>query len=131
MTAKSPFTTCQQPGCDRPFAARERCGTHYAEWRRRRAGRLPQRYGPEHHNWNPDIGYRSLHHRLERTRGNANTHPCVDCGQPAREWSLRHDALHVVIDHNARVFSRDLADYEARCAACHKAYDFAALKLSG
>lgn len=123
MTAKSPFDTCQQPGCDRPYVSRDRCSTHYAEWKRRRDGRY-QRYGPEHHNWNPEIGYHGLHKRLRRVRGNARTHPCVDCGQPAREWALRHDAENIVTDERGRRYSRDLHDYDARCAPCHGAYDF-------
>lgn len=74
--------------------------------------------------------YAAIHMRLMRARGAASAHQCVDCGQPAKDWSLRWDAEEtftaVAAGRSGRsecLVSADLDDYEPRCRKCHVAYD--------
>lgn len=75
--------------------------------------------------------YRTIHTRLAKQRGRADAHPCIDCGQRARDWSLRNDAMDVLVGPTKPggpvcSYSTDLNDYEPRCKTCHKRYDNAA-----
>lgn len=73
------------------------------------------------------VGYSTAHDRLRRHRGPASGHACVDCGEPAKQWSLRHDSAKRATgrtQHCAEMaWSPDVNDYEPRCVGCHKAYD--------
>lgn len=74
-------------------------------------------------NYGDGIGYEAVHRRLTKHRGLASLHVCVDCPEPAREWSYDN------ADENERVstkglrFSLDLEHYEPRCKRCHKLFD--------
>lgn len=52
------------------------------------------------------------HRRLTRYRGAAKQHSCVDCGEPARDWSWIHNTNPVCHEN-----------YEPRCRRCHVMYD--------
>lgn len=67
--------------------------------------------------------YENAHYRLTRELGYAGLFTCVDCGNQASEWSLRHDAVYVIEDKNSRLFSTYNNDYQPRCHADHRAYD--------
>lgn len=74
--------------------------------------------------------YGSAHTRNRRVLGPANLRNCVDCGNQAREWSLRAGSPKEqigMVQSAAGVYeaawSPDVADYEPRCRTCHKAYD--------
>jgi hypothetical protein len=62
----------------------------------------------------PTPEYSARHKRVERERGPANEHACIDCGHLAYDWCQTHgtDGL-------------DSMDYEPRCRPCHRAYDAA------
>lgn len=63
--------------------------------------------------------YSSAHTRL----GRAAEHSCVDCGEPATEWSLSHDTpLARLRWDGGSPFSIEPSDYSARCHACHVAH---------
>ena len=49
-------------------------------------------------------------------------HACVDCGQPALDWSLRHDAYPTYEDSDGR-YALQVSSYEPRCRSCHTRYD--------
>jgi hypothetical protein len=77
----------------------------------------------------PAENHQQMHKRLVRDRGPAKSHPCVDCGGPAKDWS--HDCLtwenttqEIRNRHGKRlVFSTDPAAYHARCQPCHSHLD--------
>jgi hypothetical protein len=72
------------------------------------------------------ISYRSAHRRAEAAKGPASTHRCVDCGNQAQDWSLRHDAAETYEGRNGKhfcLYSGNPDDYEPRCKGCHLAYD--------
>lgn len=55
---------------------------------------------------------RSIHLWVERYKGKALEHKCIDCGKQAQGWSN--------VDHTYR---RILKDYKPRCVSCHRLYD--------
>lgn len=79
--------------------------------------------------------YSGVHERLRRTRGKASSHPCVDCGEPASQWSCCPcvDDLRWVLRPCGWVsepsgrrwvsYSVDLSDYDPRCSKCHRSLD--------
>lgn len=81
--------------------------------------------GESHPRWSSDtISYRGAHQRLGLISGRT----CVDCGGPARHWSLENstpaERLRVERDRQyQRRYSVLAADYSPRCARCHKAHD--------
>jgi hypothetical protein len=74
-----------------------------------------------------DVRYGGAHDRIVAVRGKASEHSCVDCGGPARDWSLIHDAPDERIAASGcaagLAYSLDVWAYEPRCAMCHKRYD--------
>ena len=58
--------------------------------------------------------YSTAHYRVISQRGKATDHSCVDCGQPANEWSY--------IEPSGYSDSPD--DYSPRCWLCHRRFDF-------
>ena len=74
----------------------------------------------------PGYPYGTVHLTLMHNRGAASTHPCVDCGEQADDWSLSKDAADVQISHEQGrplKYSKNLADYDPRCSSCHARYD--------
>lgn len=72
------------------------------------------------------VAYTGMHTRLNRERGKASSHACVDCGQPAREWSYDHDdpdEVRGVHRGTPVVYSLDVARYSPRCSSCHNDLD--------
>lgn len=70
--------------------------------------------GPQTSQWKgTDVKYRAVHARLVQARGKASDHRCVDCDEPAHEWSYRETSG----------FSTNLEDYSPRCCRCHRAHD--------
>jgi len=72
-------------------------------------------------------GYYAAHLRVAAARGRAKDHECVDCGEPACDWSYDHkDADEFVASAG---IAKDLAystspdHYQPRCRPCHKAFD--------
>lgn len=59
-----------------------------------------------------DNAYVNRHNAVRRARGRAAEHDCVDCDQPAAEWSQVHDTDGTHVE-----------DYEPRCIPCHSRYD--------
>jgi hypothetical protein len=83
--------------------------------------------GSRNANWSPEPGYQGVHHRLRKQEMG----PCVDCGGPARDWSLRSDTpadrlrMHYLPGRNWKrvAYSINLSDYEPRCRKCHQQMD--------
>lgn len=70
------------------------------------------------------VGYNAAHTRLGLLRG-----ACVDCGNTAKDWSLRKgtpvERLRADISGGraGRLYSLCSSDYVPRCRRCHLAYD--------
>jgi Uncharacterized protein containing a Zn-ribbon (DUF2116) len=56
--------------------------------------------------------YDVWHHRVTRARGPASGYACVDCGQPAQDWSTVNPSAD---DVRAR--------FQPRCRKCHRHHD--------
>lgn len=68
---------------------------------------VPPRDTPERRRYN------LLHFHVPRKRGKASKYRCVDCHEPAAQWSTIH----------GRSGENYEADYEPRCVRCHVRYD--------
>ena len=86
---------------------------------RRSAAKRDQR-GPSNHMWSNHPGYQARHLRL----GQASAYSCIDCGNPAEEWSYiggcaqemrdgAHPSPYCLHDHH----------YSPRCRRCHRRHD--------
>ena len=63
--------------------------------------------------WQGDgVSYHGRHSRVYHARGHAADQVCIDCGEPAHEWSQVHGTTGAEPDH-----------YEPRCRSCHRDYD--------
>lgn len=85
--------TCSLPDCDQPHGSLGYCHAHAAKQRRHgdpTAVRMGK--GELNPNWSADeVRYLGAHKRVYRARGRADQHTCVDCHQPANQWSYNHD----------------------------------------
>jgi hypothetical protein len=99
---------CTVEGCGRPHKGRGLCQVHFMRDRNHHPEGIPS--------------YLTVHERLAVKRGLARRQTCVDCGAPAREWSLSHDAPAIYTPGGQR-YSPDLAAYSPRCISCHRLYD--------
>jgi hypothetical protein len=59
---------------------------------------------------NPSYGV--WHKRVKKARGPASRYACVDCGEPAEDWSTVNPAI-----DDVRV------RFQPRCRKCHRSYD--------
>jgi len=60
----------------------------------------------------PDPSYDVWHHRVNKARGPASGYACVDCGNPAQDWSTVNSSSN---DVEIR--------FQPRCRRCHRHYD--------
>lgn len=121
---------CAVAHCERTHFGHGYCQLHY--YRLRMNGDPLQtrppgaQAGSDHHLWQgASITYRGLHLRLNRRRGRARTHRCVDCGQQAEHWAYNHKDPNPIVDDKGRTYSPDIHHYDPRCVTCHHAYDHA------
>ena len=60
----------------------------------------------------PNPSYDVWHHRVNKARGPASGYACVDCGNPAQDWSTVNPS------------SDDIqVRFQPRCRRCHRHYD--------
>lgn len=85
-------------------------------------GRLPNRQKPD-----DEIAYTAAHDRVRRVKGSASSHKCVDCGDPAQDWSLSPDCPRRRRAGNGKngnlYISPNPDDYDPRCKKCHARLD--------
>lgn len=125
--AKESPKSCAIDGCQRVAAPQRRhCTMHKSRISKHGvpgpAGELPR--------LQQETTYRGAHLRVERTRGRASSHPCVDCGQQAAEWSLSHDLPpdHFEDRNGSRLgYSVSPNRYAPMCQPCHRRFDRDAL----
>lgn len=137
LPATRPFKygpTCSVDGCNESHKARGYCGKHYVRFRKYgdptvvgpRDGRPPK---------GGITGYDGAHKRVTRSRGPATAHMCVDCDNPAQEWSYSGaDTDELVTDptirgeHPGLRYSLDPNFYDPRCKKCHRAMDLSLVR---
>jgi hypothetical protein len=125
---------CAIEGCDRTARSRGWCKMHHHRWMRtgnpltvRPIGYTPP--GPTHPSWQGDnITYLRAHRRLDRIKGRASIHACIDCGGPAAEWSYDHKDPDQKIGTGLSPYAYSVKPehYQPRCIRCHRAFDKAA-----
>ena len=60
----------------------------------------------------PSPSYDVWHHRVTKARGPASGYPCIDCGNPAQDWSTANPS------------SDDIEiRFQPRCRRCHRRHD--------
>lgn len=122
---KSEKRKCAVDGCvKRASGADRHCGAHAARLA------LTGDVGPADSRANDGVArtYSTAHNQVRLSRGSASGYGCVDCGQPAADWSLSVSPSLVVVDmttgrHRGHRFSPNAADYEPRCKPCHATLD--------
>jgi hypothetical protein len=75
--------------------------------------------------------YHAAHRRVDRARGKAAGHPCIECGGPAHGWSLNKNTAGTIavfeLNRRGRIeefrYSDDDSDYSPRCRSCHNRLD--------
>lgn len=120
---------CEVEGCE-VIGQRGRgmCTNHYATWWYHNKEMKP--VNKNHHNYTDTPAYETIHFRIYRERGKASQFDCVDCDNPALNWSLAHNApgrtafgAEVGKRYAGTFYSLNPFDYEPRCDSCHRAYD--------
>lgn len=92
------------------------CGERLS--RKRKSGMCKSCYlasctGSANPNWKGDEACKeAFHMRVKYTRGYASQYKCVDCFEPAKEWSHLHNTD-----------PGDPVSYMPRCYQCHRDYD--------
>lgn len=134
--APKPFvpTPCSVEDCKRKSDELGMCKLHATRVRRHgdphvfivpAERNMPRR--ERSHAWTGDQAtYAAVHQRLRKWQGSARGYPCVDCDQPARQWSYDHADPDGRIDEGLGLpYSTDLDHYDPRCVPCHKKHDLA------
>lgn len=67
--------------------------------------------------------YAAMHSRINHRLGLARRRPCVDCGQPARQWSYDHSDPDELTSPTGLEYSTDPDHYQPRCRECHDKFD--------
>lgn len=68
----------------------------------------------------------AIHKRVQRAKGAAVEHQCVDCGGRADEWSYDNADPDELRDRRLNIaYSLSIDHYEPRCIKCHRAFDAA------
>lgn len=96
------------------------CGCLMLEMARERAA-------DKHPLWQEEVKYAAAHIRVQRVKGRAADHPCVDCQQPARDWSYvggDPEERTEMVKGSPRRYSLDPERYVPRCRSCHLSLDF-------
>lgn len=76
-----------------------------------------------HHKWlGDDAGYGTVHDRVRAWRGPANGYQCIDCTEPAADWSYRGGSP-LEREEDGRIYSTDVMAYDPRCKRCHANFD--------
>jgi hypothetical protein len=108
--------TCTIEGCDQPMRKRTWCASHYAQWHS--TGMV----APFVWKWGSG-GYGPTHARLSRIMGPASAQSCVDCGDPAAEWSYSHNDPDEMVDKKLGPYTYKTECYSPRCVLCHRRFD--------
>jgi len=74
----------------------------------------------------PMTAYAVVHYLLQKFKGSASKHWCVECSKPARHWAYDHkDAFARIDTSTGQVFSVNFDHYQPMCSSCHQKLDAA------
>lgn len=116
---------CSVEDCDKKHHAHGYCSMHAS---RVRTSGDPHTVG-NHYPGRSRLAhptYGAVHKRLERERGRAAGFGCVDCSNPASEWSYDGGASPEFtgpVRGSMLAYSTDLGAYLPRCKSCHRHVD--------
>lgn len=81
--------------------------------------------GNRHHRWRGNtIVYASAHKRVAAARGPARDQACVDCGEPAQDWSFTKVECETRMSSpDGRPYCTHVEHYDPRCRTCHNRFD--------
>lgn len=68
--------------------------------------------------------YHQAHRNVEAARGRAAEHPCVECGEPARDWAYQHVGEPELVSETGAPYSTDVSQYAPMCRGCHLSLDY-------
>lgn len=123
--ARKPKRKCAAEGCEKVHYCGGYCTVHYQ--RKRKHGTIESPAKPLadlNPNWRGNsAGYRAIHVRIEVQRGKASEHSCVDCGDPAEQWSYNNSGDAERSEDGVGRYSTELANYDPRCRRCHFRFD--------
>ena len=122
---------CRVGECDRPVKSKGLCGVHYKRVWRHGDTNCAKPEGEAHHRWRGDeVGYYGAHARVQKVKGKASEHTCVECGSPAAQWAYTHECgseKWVSRHRNGNLveiaYSTDPAMYQPMCVPCHTKMD--------
>jgi hypothetical protein len=121
---KDKMRSCTVEDCDRKHEARGYCGVHRHRVNRHGRTDRKEQAGEANPNWRGDgIANAAAHRRVQRKRGSASNHTCIDCGQQAKHWSYDHTDPAEKVDPERGPYSTDPSHYHPRCVRCHKQFD--------
>lgn len=119
--------------CDREAYSKGMCLMHYKrDWRRmKNYGTLdvPEMRGGYRAQNAVSKGkhrYDTTHKKIAKVRGKATNYSCIDCDNPAEQWSYNHDSLFEITDVFGGYeipYSPRVIDYDPRCCVCHRRFD--------
>lgn len=78
--------------------------------------------------------YDGAHKRIHRSKGKASAQACVDCGNPAQEWSYNGGCPNELYETLIKVpvaYSTDESRYSPRCIPCHRRRDDSSVRERG
>lgn len=120
-----PIPTADGEPCGRPSRTKTdpMCGMH--NMRARRHGGDPNAGVDRREGIN---NYQVIHKKVKALHGLASGYACVDCGDPARQWSLCAEPIGEIKigltgSNYAARYSTEVSDYEPRCTPCHRKMD--------
>lgn len=76
-----------------------------------------------HRTENPQLSYHAAHTQVSKIRGRARHHQCIECGNPARQWSYDHIDPDELESPTGLQYSVDPDHYDPRCMTCHRTFD--------
>lgn len=115
--------TCAVGGCDTAAVSRGWCSRHYQHARHHDGDPGP---AARHRASGDEVSYAAVHARIKRSLGPAAAFDCVDCGDPARDWSyIGGDPDERVGEHGGYrlTYSLNPSRYAPRCRRCHYQHD--------
>ena len=85
---------------------------------------------PDRFDLSKPVGYAGAHHRVRRSFGSPQEHPCSGCGSKSRDWAYTHDCPYemttTVKFKGAPMevrYSPDPRRYIPLCSSCHTKLD--------
>jgi len=119
------LSLCSTDDCERVHYAKGMCKKHYTHANPGKSRRLtPEQRKPLASG--ADVSFVTAHKRVKKLFGPAHNHPCVDCGEQAKDWSYSNndpDQMFDISGTSLLAYSLKPEHYSPRCRWCHWLYD--------